>query len=178
MNGKITLPEKLRSELSALFECLHQVKQELAAIHLKEGEDPHFETMSQQLDAIVAATEQATDTILQSAEAIAESLGSLQALEQPEIEEPAAAIEAEIGNIFEACSFQDITGQRVNKVVRSLNYVDDRVNNMVRIVGQSAVCQAAPDAPTLDRVDDDIALSGPALSEEGATQDEIDRLFD
>ena len=31
-------------------------------------------------------------------------------------------------DVFEACSFQDITGQRFSKVVKSVTYVEDRVN--------------------------------------------------
>jgi chemotaxis protein CheZ len=39
--------------------------------------------------------------------------------------------------LFEACSFQDITGQRITKVVRSLTYVETRVNKLIEAWGRS-----------------------------------------
>ncbi len=35
--------------------------------------------------------------------------------------------------VFEACAFQDITGQRGSKVVKSVTYVEERVNALVDI---------------------------------------------
>ena len=36
-------------------------------------------------------------------------------------------------DVFEACSFQDITGQRITKVVKSVTYVEDRVNALISV---------------------------------------------
>ena len=37
--------------------------------------------------------------------------------------------------VFEACSFQDITGQRTTKVINTLSYIETRVNTMIEIWG-------------------------------------------
>ena len=41
--------------------------------------------------------------------------------------------------IFEACSFQDITGQRITKVVKSVTYVEDRVNDLIAVWGKEEI---------------------------------------
>ena len=44
-------------------------------------------------------------------------------------------IDEKIQSVFEACAFQDITGQRVTKVVRLIKYVEERVNALIAIWG-------------------------------------------
>jgi chemotaxis protein CheZ len=39
-------------------------------------------------------------------------------------------------NVVQACSFQDVPGQRVSTLVKSLAYVEDRVNALVDIRGK------------------------------------------
>jgi chemotaxis protein CheZ len=39
-------------------------------------------------------------------------------------------------NVFQACAFQDITAQRVSKIVKSVIYVEERVQNLVDIWGK------------------------------------------
>ena len=38
-------------------------------------------------------------------------------------------------NIYMACSFQDLTGQRTQKVVQVLRYLENRINAMIEIWG-------------------------------------------
>ena len=40
--------------------------------------------------------------------------------------------------IFEACSFQDITGQRINKVIKLLDSIDERVGKLNELFGTSS----------------------------------------
>ncbi len=53
--------EALKKELAGLFHYIKRVRVEIAAIHHPVDEDHHFDKMSDQLDAIVEATESATD---------------------------------------------------------------------------------------------------------------------
>jgi hypothetical protein len=80
--------------------------------------------------------------------------------------------------IFTACSFQDITGQRITKVVNTLRYIDQRVNAMVEIWGVENLPSARPrpDA-NVDTRQNAHLLNGPAMPGQGRTQDEIDALL-
>ena len=42
---------------------------------------------------------------------------------------------ANVNNVFEACSFQGITGQRVGKVAKSITYVEQRVDKLIELLG-------------------------------------------
>ena len=58
----------LKTELAGLFHYIQRVRTEIAAIHHPADEENNFENMSDQLDAIVEATEHATDTIMSTVE--------------------------------------------------------------------------------------------------------------
>ena len=81
--------------------------------------------------------------------------------------------------IFEACNFQDITGQRITKVVGAIKFIEDRIDRMIEILGgQSALRDV--ELPADDVVDADAALlAGPQLeTDPKISQDDIDRFFD
>ena len=90
----------------------------------------------------------------------------------------------QITAILEACNFQDITGQRITKVVKTVRFIEDRILAMIAIWG----AQAFEDLPVRGDEDaeedgdaepgDDALLQGPQLGNEGITQAEIDALFD
>jgi chemotaxis protein CheZ len=84
----------------------------------------------------------------------------------------------ENGNsVFEACSFQDITGQRVITVVKSVTYIEDRVNALIDIWGKAAL-EDVEVTPDREKTEDEKLLQGPQLNDEGISQSEIDKLFD
>lgn len=60
--------EVLKSELSGLFQYMQRVRQEIAAISRPADEELEFGSMGEQLDAIVKATEKATNTIMEATE--------------------------------------------------------------------------------------------------------------
>ena len=83
-----------------------------------------------------------------------------------------------IVGVYEACNFQDITGQRITKVVRTLKYVEERIMAMINIWGPEAIGEFLPKAPDDHKNDDDSALlNGPAGENQGISQDDIDKLF-
>ena len=62
----------LASEVVTLFSSMQQFRRELASIRHPEQSEDRFDTVSEQLDAIVAATEDATNKILGAIEEIGE----------------------------------------------------------------------------------------------------------
>ena len=104
----------LKHELQGLFNYIQRVRSEIAAIDRPAEEEMAFKSMGEQLDAIVKATEQATDSIMSAMEKNEEALNEL----RKTVTAPAqVALLDQISTnghvVFEACSFQDITGQRV-----------------------------------------------------------------
>ena len=94
----------------------------------------HFDSMSDQLDAIVKATKEATDTIMGCMENNDEIVDELRkSLTDKDHLALLDRISGSSADVFEACSFQDITGQRITKVVKSVTYVEDRVNALINV---------------------------------------------
>lgn len=171
-------PEVLKAELLGLFQYIQRVKEEIAAISHPADEEHHFDNMAEQLTAITKATEKATNQIMESVEESNEAVESLRKLVKSDKKalKLLEKIEANGQDIFEACSFQDITGQRVGKITKSLTYVEKRVNAIVSIWGEEALDQVVVEA--IEKTEDEKLLNGPQLEGKGLSQSEIDALFD
>ena len=168
----------LKKELYGLFKYLKRVRQEIAAINKPADEDMHFDSMSDQLDAIVQATEEATNTIMECMEKNDDIVTKLrQGITDADQLALLDQISTNGADVFEACSFQDITGQRVTKVVKSVTYVEDRVNALISVWGKDEIDKIEV-KPEVEQTEDEKLLKGPALEGQGMTQDEIDKLFD
>lgn len=167
----------LKTELRALAVCIEQTKQEIAALRPKDSEDDRLMVVTFELDAIVSATENATDSILGAAEKIEGLTKEIQSNGDAYVGRLAEDINETIVSIFEACNFQDITGQRITKVVKTLQYVEARINAMIDIWGPDNIADIVPKPATDHRDDDAKLLNGPALENQGISQSEIDALF-
>ncbi len=172
--------QKLRSEIINLVHYVQRLRQELAgAVSPNSDNRTAFETMSAQLDAIVSSTADATDTILKATETIGGSLNELRAHpEAAEVDRLADAIEAEITAVMEACSFQDLTGQRVTRIVRSMKFVEERVDAMAELWGRDEIDALSQELPAEDQTEEEALLNGPQLPGDAVSQDDIDKLFD
>jgi chemotaxis protein CheZ len=78
-----------------------------------------------ELEAVVQATEAAANRIMEAAEAIASWLHG--GARDPE---STAAMGEKVNAIFEACSFQDVTGQRIRKAIQHLQQVEEMLTDM------------------------------------------------
>lgn len=168
----------VRGEIQALATRIEQTKVEIANLaYPTTSSDGIVRSATQQLDAIVDATEQATNTILSCAEQIGNATSAI-TLALPEgSRHLASEIEVVVTQIFEACSFQDITGQRINKVVQTLRFIEDRIASMAALWGEeirSVKPTASPGQPS--GTDKDL-LNGPQLNGQGVNQADIDALF-
>lgn len=168
--------EVLKSELLGLFEHIQKIRREIAAIRRPGETNDRFNQMSDELDAIVEHTESATNAIMENVEAISDLVAQARTAGLPsEVEKTLAKVDAHAGEIFSACSFQDITGQRITKVVRSLKFIEERINVLIGMWGRNALAEIAPDAE--EKEGDAALLNGPQLAGEGVSQDEVDRLL-
>lgn len=132
-----------------------------------------------ELDAVVITTETATETILSSAEAIDAAANELLREVDAAHHDKVAALQEETIRIFEACNFQDLSGQRIRKVVDLLQFIEMRIASMITIwknVGEFSELNEAE--PAAEMSDDDL-LNGPPLEGDSGivSQDDIDSLF-
>lgn len=132
---------------------------------------------SRELSAIVSGTERATQSILQAAEAIDHAAGTLSAaMKNAHDKGLAHDIQDRVVQIFESCNFQDLTGQRVNHVVETLAFVEQRIGRLLEIWQR---IEAAEPAFVEARDDDRRFLNGPKVADERghSEQHDIDAMF-
>ena len=167
----------LRNEIRAMSLAIQQTKSEIAALRPNNSQDDRLMVVTQELDAIVTATEGATNTILEAAEkvdALAEQIEGMGA--DSASHQAASDIRDTVVNMFEACNFQDITGQRISKVVKTLQFIEERVNKMIEIWGAEGFADVGHSQEELD--EEAALLNGPQLANQGVSQADIDKLFD
>lgn len=167
----------VESELKLLADALETTKKEIAGLRYSASQGDRLVTMNHQLDAITSATEDATNRILSAAEAIDGDIQKLQANAADEEEVTALEnVSDEVIKIYEACNFQDLTGQRITKVIETLKHVEERVDVMIKGLGGDVEAFAAyiPE----EEETEDVALEGPQSEGDGISQSDIDSLFD
>ena len=71
--------------------------------------------------------------------------------------------------IFEACTFQDITGQRISKVVGTLRYIDERVSSFIEHLRIPEDLDAVVDETEEERRQRELILHGPQHDGEGVS---------
>lgn len=161
---------KVYTELESLSKYISLAKEEIASLRPDEIMAQHLPTATDELDAIVGATEQATNEILEAMESLEHNTGIM----PPECAE---LITSAVTRVYEACNFQDITGQRITKVVKALKHIETKVAALISAFGQEIVAQSQrkekPDAPQGDAA----LLNGPQMPENAQEQSEIDALL-
>jgi chemotaxis protein CheZ len=171
--------KRLEAEMSAIRAAIQQTKTEIATLHQSGFQGKHLGKVTDELDAVVDGTEQATEAILNSAEIIEDRVNNLSAKLDGDDQGMANDAAEAVMTIFEACNFQDITGQRITKVVKTMRFIEERIDSMMEIWGGM---ESFEEVKTLDvgPKGDAALLNGPAMAEDVnvASQDDIDALFD
>lgn len=173
--------DRVRAELAEMYRAIADTKQEIATLHHNSFSREAQSAVSDELDAVVGHTEQATETILTAAETIETSANDLVAsLKLEGNNQMAADIQDQILHIFEACNFQDLTGQRITKVVNTLKFIEERISGIMEIWGGEDGFKNVVPEHTKKPQGDAALLHGPAMNDDptSASQDDIDALFD
>jgi chemotaxis protein CheZ len=177
----IAQAHELKRELDLIHDAIRRTKLEIGGLESGIVVGPQMARVGRELDAVIAGTEQATQSILKSAEdidQIANTLASL--LKDAYAQGLAQDMRDHVVKIFEACNFQDFTGQRIGKVVSTLKFIEDHINRMQEI--WKAIEPGPSAAPLPSRNDDPERrfLNGPKLSDDPghSTQADIDVIFD
>ncbi|MEX2009533.1 MAG: protein phosphatase CheZ [Dongiaceae bacterium] len=172
MRGDLSAAElDLYAELGSLGRYIADAKAEISMLRPNEIRDEHLPTASDELDAIVGATEQATNGILEAVEMI-------ESLTQDMSPEVAEKVTEAVTRVYESCNFQDITGQRVTKVVKALKQIEASVIGLLAAFGDDSTPAAKRATPSPDESPmDHELLNGPQLPGEATTQADIDALL-
>ena len=172
----------VRIEIAQMVRSIGRAKAEIASIKhpLASESDDKVHRASSELDAIVLDTETATNKILAGNEKIEAAINKLNTThhDDPDVQAMTEDVAFNVIEILEACNFQDITGQRITKVVNTLRYIEDRILAMISIWGVDAFADLPVEVGDDGREGDDALMNGPALQNEGISQDDIDALFD
>jgi chemotaxis protein CheZ len=172
----------MMAEVGSIQQAILNTKREILSLQVKGLKGDMSSRALDELDAVVSGTEVATETILSSAESIEETAGKLISNLQGDEQAQIVDIHKQAIKIFEACNFQDLTGQRISKVVQVLHFIEDRVESMMTIWGGAAGFSTIPDidiATPPEKVGDAALLNGPPLETDVnvVSQDDIDSLF-
>lgn len=165
----------LRRELEMMSASIAQTRREIAAIKPETSGNNRIVEATEELDFVVRSTERATAEILTAAEGIQTLAGELKSkgVDAAACDE----LETHATNLMIACSFQDLTGQRMTKVVNVLRYLEQRVNTMIEIWGITPEEAAKVKQQLADARPDAHLLNGPAREGEGVAQHDVDRLL-
>jgi len=166
--------DRIRFDLVDMAKAIARTKTEIAA--MKPDADNHgkFGEASEELDSVVQQTEAATSDILACAERIQEIAWTLR--EQGLEAEVCDLIDAKATEVYTACSFQDLTGQRTRKVIGVLRYLEGRINAMIEIWGLDGAL-AAEAAETRAVETGKALLNGPARPGQGLDQADVDMVM-
>lgn len=166
------------AELHDLQKIIQEARRELGSARPSDIKDKFIPSATDELDAIIEATASATGDIMDSCDVIQEKAGDVGG-------EAGQAIGDEVIKIYEACSFQDITGQRITKVVSTIKSIEERVDKLLATLGNKAPgmdqtsAQAAEAAESIAKKQDRYQdyLNGPQLEGQGVGQDDIDKIL-
>lgn len=158
----------LRDEITKIASHIQATKREILALSPSEDTNKHIGTAAIQLDAVVKATEEAAHTIMDAADEIQNvAAGADEALRQQ--------ITDITARIYEACNFQDLTGQRIRKVMQALDYTESRIQRLIGMFSSEGAIP--PEAIEKAASAEEELLNGPQLPGHAPSQAEIDAMF-
>lgn len=156
---------QIYGKVELLARLIDRMKGDIGRMRQGEPGRCDLSSATDELDAVVSDSATAAGTILEAAEAMEDVAGRCDAADR-------AKLQAAAAHIYEACSFQDLSGQRITKVVRALRQVESGLQLLLRTFGGPHP-EPANGAPKGDAA----LLNGPQLPSKAQSQDEIDALL-
>lgn len=182
MSNDSTAPiaTQIASDIYAdLDDRIHRTRLDIAALRHPKAPSDRFAKARAELGAVAEATEAASNLIFGHVERVEEIAGDLLRSTQDDgVRAQLQEIVNTITQVYEVLGFQDLTGQRMNKVRQTLDYVEHRISSLTTTWGQSEI-EALP-LPEEQAEDDEARLlNGPRSDgEAGVDQADIDAMFD
>jgi chemotaxis protein CheZ len=178
---------KLRGEMQAIQDAISETKRQVVSFHAPSHQGVTVNHAAGELGAVVMDTEGATNNILAAAERIEMLSGVIESeTTMDAMKTRAGEIAQQVMMIYEACNFQDLTGQRISRVCDTLNFVEDRVSRMAEVWGgldalsQIMSSEIEAQKAKQEALGTHALAAGPAMvgADGHVGQDDIDALFD
>ena len=164
-----SLDTSIHAEFHAIAEYIARTRDEIAQLRPNDIKEQRIPVAGAELEAVVQDTEKATESIMAEAEA-------LMSLEPTDMESYKGEVDMAMCRIIEACAFQDLSGQRVSKVVGSLRHIEERVARFASTMG---VLDA--EATETEKAEEErrkkLHLNGPAMGGPETDQTSVDDLM-
>ncbi|HKW54779.1 MAG TPA: hypothetical protein VJO12_13890 [Stellaceae bacterium] len=155
INATVQMVDFSEANLSRQLARMHQ---QITGVVALPAALPHSSGL--ELEAVVREAESAAHRIMNAAEAIRAAIGKKGA---------EVAITKQISVIFEACIFQDLTGQRIRRALERLQHIERTLSNMVKQANHEQAEQARLEVKTAAEL---------SHRESPLDQDGIDKLLD
>ena len=165
------LDSSIYTELRDIAKYLASAKEDIRNLQAHDIKNNRIPEVGQELDAIVQSTESATNTIMEQAERI-------MCADTEDADAYQGEINDAVTQIFEACSFQDLTGQRIAKIVETINFIDTRIGRLTNILGQSeAVVKLTEEEAAREKRRKELLTNGPQLDGDAISQNDVDAVM-
>ena len=151
INATVQMVDFSEANLSRQLSRMHQ---QITGVVALPAALPHSSGL--ELEGVIREAETAAHRIMNAAEAIRAAVGKKGA---------DAQISKQISVIFEACIFQDLTGQRIRRALERLQHIERTLSNMVKQANQEHVEEG--------RIEVKSSQHQPVLDQDG-----IDKLLD
>lgn len=159
----------ISKELWELHQAIEETRSEISAMRPTDIGGKDIPSATDQLDAITESVGQATGGIMDNCEKISQVAEGLDDAQQNEIL-------GYITNIYEHCTFHDLTTQRINKIISTLKNIDAKVNNLMEVMGTHHEAEDGGSTYSAEEQGDPL-LNGPQLPDDAMSQEDIDRLL-
>ena len=164
-----SLDRSIHEEFNAIAAYIARTRDEIAELRPNDIKEQRIPVAGAELEAVVSDTEKATEAIMSEAE-------TLMSAEPSDLEAYKAEVDEAMCRIIENCSFQDLSGQRVSKVVASLKHIETRVARFAATMGVHDADMTEEERAEAERRSK-LHLNGPAQGGPETNQDQVDDLM-
>ena len=150
--------EELHLQVAELSAAIQLTRQEIKELGSQQAHDGGFVPAADEIDDIFQHTEQAVSDILRAAEAMQASAWA--AREDGTDTDICDRLDKCAIEIYTACTFQELTGQRIAKLISLLSFTETRVQTMLQHWQENNVpesqADSVPEAMRTEASQDDI----------------------
>jgi len=165
------LDSSIYRELRDIAKYLASAKEDIRSLQAHDIKNKRIPEVGKELDEIVKSTEDATNVIMEQAERI-------MAADTQDTQAYRGEVNDAVTQIFEACAFQDLTGQRIGKIVEALNFIDSRIGRLANALGKTeGKAILTEEEASREKRRQELLTNGPQSEEHAISQGEVDEVM-
>ena len=162
--------EQLSREIAHVADYVTRLRRDIGAVRAADVAGRSLPETRSDLTRVRESTKAAADRIMAAAEALLEREASTPGY-------PAFVAER-VTEIMEACSFEDLAGQRIERAVETLATIERRLERFAKAVKVSEAAEFYDREAIIKEARRNVLIiAGPQNGDEGVEQSTIDKLF-